>query len=161
MKDYNGIGFPHPAWFRLNVIANMLGVSYSFDGIEMAVKEIQRQRASQPRDSYPDVSAFGSFGDLSQHRSLTVYANKYAEQNIRELPDVWELYGRNKGCELGAIWFYDDWLESLSNYQGKDLDLKVEEDLHVDEDPEWIKFINSICKLCSQEGIDLVLFYWP
>jgi hypothetical protein len=171
----HGIDSNHPAWYDLNLIANTLGADYTLKGIYLAAQEVMRQQTTKPRDTYTDDSPFGSFGDLTQHRSMVVYATKYAEQNIRELPNIWELHGCHSGMGnpvrgngLGAIWYYGDWLRSLRPYvkqarrEGdfRIMDRKVDKDLYMDSDPEWKKFINSICKLASQEGLDLILFYW-
>jgi len=118
---------------------------------------------------------FGSFGNITNHRSMVVYANQYAVQNIRELPYVWELAslkdydtskleGDWKGevwSRLGAIWFYDHWLHSFGSITGKEWVDKLHNDLYVDADPQWKKFVDYICKQASREGLDLILFYWP
>lgn len=160
------------AWRCLNRIANLLGTDYTMEGIMSAAKEVQRQRTTRPRDAHENADGlFGSFGELTQHRSMVIYANRCGEQNIRELPNIWELHGCHskmgnpkKNYGLGAIWYYDDWLASLGPYRerhnSKLLDAKVADDLYVDADPEWKKFIDLICKKASQEGLDLILFYW-
>jgi hypothetical protein len=90
-------------------------------------------------------TAFDLMLDSHTHelkRTVTIYANQYARQNIRELPGVFEV------GTLGAIWFTDMW----------NRDREV---LYVDSDPSWKSFIDTVADWIEFAICDLVIFYWP
>ena len=79
---------------------------------------------------------------IDQANVLKIYANKYAKQNILEIPGVYNL------GTLGAIWFVDMWHNKMG-------------ELYMDGDPSWIRFINHVVNKVRFNRVDYVLFYWP
>lgn len=70
-----------------------------------------------------------------------IFANRYAKQNIRELPGIFEI------GSLGAIWFTDMW----------DGNRQL---LYVDSDPSWVAFIDAVADWIVNGYCDIVIFYW-
>ena len=65
-------------------------------------------------------------------KTLRIYANQYAVQNIKELPGVFEI------GTLGAIWFTEMWNGNR-------------EKLYVDSDPSWRRFIDTVADWISAD----------
>jgi gamma-glutamyl-gamma-aminobutyrate hydrolase PuuD len=103
----------------------------------------------------------GTIAEVEHTTTVSVYVNQYHRQNVRELPNTFEVipatrkgvFGRIQDKELlwaclGVLWFPSDWDGDRDK-------------LHTDSDPEWIEFIDGLADLVEEQGIETVLFYYP
>ena len=91
---------------------------------------------------------------LDDQAVLTIHANQYARQNIKELPGI-HLIGNTPSTwagegGLGAIWLTSMWRGERDK-------------LLVDADPSWTRFIDDLLGILFSRvpRVEIVLFYWP
>ena len=96
----------------------------------------------------------GTVSEIEEVKTVTAYVNTYHRQNVKELPNSWEVIvpldlelKPSVNC-LGCIWFADDWNGNRDS-------------LYVDSDPEWISFIDHLADLVEEQGVQQVMFYYP